>query len=209
MQPKPCRSETQGHRIKRSGARCIRNWTPTPNWEVEAERLTEWPHGWTTAAAELRETAALCNGAVAEPSDFVLEDLLRQRRELTVAFGPERRCLDRCIWRRRRHWRRVQQLRQVEQAAENGRAPPGARPSLHVNWTRICSDGAKPEDTLTAHVEAFYKLEGQMQQEAAARRTAVTSAWAASDHKPNHTFDLDLFGKALRKLRQGNGSPQE
>ena len=189
------------------GARCVRNWKPTPEWKTEAEELTDWSSGWALAAASLREKAAQCQERKGGATDPILQELLHQQRALTASFGPERRKLDRAIWRRRRHWKREKQHQLLEQAAAGGRAPPGPRPTLHVNWGRLCVGGASPRNMLTKHFEQLYKLDGPERQKAATRREEVLAAWRAADQTTDSTFTLELFYGALAKLKPGKGSP--
>ena len=89
--------------------------------------------------------------------DKVLKDMVAM---VSKTPWEELRVLYKSIWRRRRYLKRQKHTEGLQEAASTGRAPPGPRPSMHLNWGNIVGNtGALPKTLLTNHFAELYGLE--------------------------------------------------
>ena len=114
------------------GRKCLKNWKPDVEWEAQTnDRLDTWDVNWEAAADLLRKIADDCKLVKANTKDRYLQDMVAA---VSTTPWEERNDLFKRIWRRRRHLKRMKHTEGLQQAAEAGRAPPGPRPSRHLNW---------------------------------------------------------------------------
>ena len=112
--------------------KCIKLWRPDSTWEHKANiKMKSWDHNWEEAAELLRSIADDCKVVNKKNKDKVLKDMLAK-----VGKAPleELKALYKSIWRRRRFLKRQKHIEGLQEAAATGRAPPGPRPSMHLNW---------------------------------------------------------------------------
>ena len=117
-----------------------KNWKPDNKWTHRANDMLKFEgNSWAQAAELLRTTAGECKEKNKKGKDKELQDMLA-----TVGVTPpeERKALYKRIWRRRRHLKRQKHAEDLQEAAGAGRAPPGPRPSSHLNWGKIVGNRA-------------------------------------------------------------------
>jgi hypothetical protein len=97
----------------------------------------------------------------------------------------------------------------LQEAAEAGRAPPGPRPSRHLNWGKIVGNtGALPKTLLTNHFAELYGLEEEKAAAEEEVRRNIVGRWdSLRIDMTNSPFNARCFDKAMKKLKVGKSSP--
>jgi endonuclease/exonuclease/phosphatase family metal-dependent hydrolase len=112
--------------------KCIKHWRPDSTWEHKANSMMkDWATNWEEAAELLRSIADDCKKVNKKNKDKVLQDMLAKVGKTPL---EELKALYKSIWRRRRFLKRQKHTEGLQEAAATGRAPPGPRPSMHLNW---------------------------------------------------------------------------
>ena len=189
------------------GIRCIKNWKPDNRWEMQAnDKMDVWNVDWMKAADQLRTTAEECREKKEKNVDQVLKDMLAAKHTVPL---EERKELYKRIWRRRRHLKRLENLTDLQLAAAAGRAPPGARPSMHLNWGKIVGNsGDLPKTLLTTYLANLYGLPKEEAGAVAAVRQDFVDRWLSLRvDMTDSPFNVTCFDKALRKVKRGKSSP--
>ncbi len=111
--------------------KCIKHWRPDSTWEHKADKMKNWATNWEEAAELLRSIADYCKQVSKKNKDKELQDMLAKVGKTPL---EELKALYKSIWRRRRFLERQKHTEGLQEAAATGRAPPGPRPSMHLNW---------------------------------------------------------------------------
>ena len=136
--------------------------------------------------------------------NIILKQLLTEH---ATSSTSEKKVLNRRIWRRRRCIKRLRAKFSMQEAAQRGRFP-GSRPkNLVINWHKLCN-GQDSVVTLHNHFLSIFFLDLEVERVEIQHKLEGIQCWGSlRTNLLAFQVTMERLSKAIRKLKNGKGSP--